>query len=171
MTKSGWPEPVRGVDDLKKLAEELATDLGGGEWHWNSYSGIGVSVPKGHDLDDSVTVEEMKEWGMEPDAEALSDTGYAWVLHVNQAPAHEGRGDELHHPIPRKIAKFAETVDPKMVLALIEGAAGAEFDSQVRAENDLLRARVDQLYGLLKEKNRQLGFYPDGRTPLPKEQC
>lgn len=168
MTKSEWPAPVRNLEELKALAEELANEFHDekgnrrGEWFWNSYSCIMAPVPKGHIMDESViyrddgSIEDMCE----------DEGGYAVPIVIAQPPSPKcPGGDELHHPVPRKVAKFIEVLSPAFVLALIEGTANKAFDEEILKENNLLRRLVDQrtsLMGEYKNRCRKHGLLEEG---------
>lgn len=151
MAKQGWPGPVRNLEELRALCEQLMRDLPDhddkpdGTWFWNGYSGICTSLPKAHPLDDTMSIEEVDKWNQEL-AEAgkeeryeVEDHAFGWPISVNQARDHEDRGDELHHPIPRRVAKFLDVCDPAFVLKLIDGTANKAFDEELLEENEHLR--------------------------------
>lgn len=152
MVREGWPGPVRNLAELRALAEELANEFHDaqgdrrGEWSWNGYSCIMAPVPKGHVMDASITFKDYMEWGEEPEegSEPYDDTGYAVPIHIEQTPNCAGGGDELHHPIPRKVAAFVEVVDPAFIIQLIDGTANKLFDEALLEENEFLRKRLAQ---------------------------
>ena len=104
-----WPQKPADHAELRALCEYL-TEHDLGQWFWNGYSGIAASVPKGHPMDDAFE----------------DEPGNAWVLHINQTPEHEGRGDELHHHLPRHVAAFVEKMDPAFVQSLLDALEAAE---------------------------------------------